>query len=320
MNSKPDIVVVGSPSYGALAEEVAKAGNWTNVRVEWGQYPDGGGFHRVNYRDVQGRKVAIVGGTINAYERQSILSLATTLIPYRVEGLIICNPCMGTQRGDRWTEEGERAAAKLEMAQFSALPGVESIELLLFDLHQECVADFADMALRTAPCRYNKLTRQIVSELAGAEGRVASADIGGTGRVKRLSAETGILPVFAHKDRYSPTDVKVRVASDPALIAGRVVVLVDDILETGNTADAAGAAYRECGAIDVKGVFSHAPTTVEALKRLRDRGNLSEVHFTNSHPNAVKLGEALPEFVKVRTVGTIIKEAIVDPWDWLPKR
>ena len=308
-----------------MARRVAAAGSWSYLDITWGQYPGGHNYHRLDRRLILDRFVAIVGGTVNSGERDAVLNLASTLIRLGAAGLTICNPCLGSQRDDKWTFEAQHPAAKLELKQFSDLPRAALIDLLLFDLHNEYVCLYGEGDLRVVPCRYNEVTSAAVEELGrvgieqGAkEFVVGSTDLGGRGRTRRLAEQIGKAAVFCDKERLSPTEVRISVASNRELIAGRAVVLVDDILETGGTADGAARAYLGQGASAVFGVFSHACGTVEQVRNLRDQGNLARILVSDSHPQALEIEQALPEFVGVKSIVGVIRDSIADPWNWLP--
>lgn len=100
---------------------------------------------------------------------------------------------------------------------------------------------------------------------------------------------------IAHKDRRGDRDVEV--ALPPLDLAGRQVVLVDDVASTGRTLAGAARQARERGAADVQAVVVHALFVDDALEHLQ-RAGVSAVWSTDSirHPsNAIALQPLLTQ-------------------------
>lgn len=94
-------------------------------------------------------------------------------------------------------------------------------------------------------------------------------------------------PAFIIKRRTSGTDTEV--ADISADVAGKLVVIYDDMCRTGGSAIKAAQAYIAKGAIGVILVITHVVMPGKSLERLKDSGVFFCVVGSDSHPRAIEL-------------------------------
>ena len=93
-------------------------------------------------------------------------------------------------------------------------------------------------------------------------------------------------------------------------VAGRQVVVYDDMVRSGSSLLNAAEAYREAGASDVACVTTHGLFPGSALKRIKESGLISRVVCTNSHPRAVELAEQADGFLGVRSISRVLADVV----------
>jgi ribose-phosphate pyrophosphokinase len=117
--------------------------------------------------------------------------------------------------------------------------------------------------------------------------------------VSAIAAASGLESGVARKERLG--DRSVRVALPDLPVAGRPVVLIDDVASTGRSLEEAARQLVEHGATSVSALVTHALFVDDALARLRAAG-ISQICSTDSVPHATNgmpldglLAAALPE-------------------------
>ena len=112
--------------------------------------------------------------------------------------------------------------------------------------------------------------------------------------VSELANRLGVSHAVAHKIRRGDRSVEAALA-DPAVVQGRPVLLVDDIVSSGSTLVACAHNIIEAGATSVDAIVTHALFPPDINKEFI-RAGIRSVRSTNSvpHPtNAIALDGAL---------------------------
>lgn len=108
---------------------------------------------------------------------------------------------------------------------------------------------------------------------------IASPDQGGFLRAQGVADALGLTTVCMHKKRIEKDCVVMQsIAGD---VAGKIVIIIDDILDTGKTAVQACNTLREHGATRIIGCFSHAVLASGSLARL-SQSCFDEIFISNS--------------------------------------
>ncbi len=112
-------------------------------------------------------------------------------------------------------------------------------------------------------------------------------------------------PAFIIKRRVSGEETEV--ADISADVAGKFVVIYDDMIRTGGSAISAARAYLHKGALAVALVSTHGVLPGDSKKRLQDSGCFYRVMVTDTHPNAVALQD---DFLQVVTIAELLNESL----------
>ena len=117
--------------------------------------------------------------------------------------------------------------------------------------------------------------------------------------VAELAKLLGVAHTVAHKIRRGDHSVELTFP-DPALLAGRPALLVDDIVSSGGTLIACAKALLAAGSRSIDAVITHALFAPEMMREFNDAG-IRSVRSTTSvpHPsNAIALDEILAKALR----------------------
>jgi ribose-phosphate pyrophosphokinase len=226
---------------------------------------------------------------IDALKRASAKRI-TAVIPY-----------FGYARQDRKPGPRTPISAKL-VANLITVAGANRV--LTMDLHADQIQGFFDIPvdnLYASPL----MAADLREHYDPADLVIVSPDVGGVGRArgiaKRLDAQLAI--VDKRRERAGVSEV-VNVIGD---VAGRLCVLVDDIVDSGGTLCNAAEALLEAGATRVVAYVTHGVLSAGAVGRIA-ASRLETLVITDSirATEAVRVADRIREI----TVAPLIGEAI----------
>jgi ribose-phosphate pyrophosphokinase len=207
-------------------------------------------------------------------------------------------PFYGYARQDRKDQPRVPITAKLVA---NLLVAAGATRVLTMDLHSQQIQGFFDIPvdhLFASPVFFKYLEK-----LKGKKMVVISPDIGG---MKMAAAYANILGAslgMVWKKRTSATTVEsITIVGE---VAGKDVLIVDDITETAGTLTNAAKLMREAGASSVRAAVSHSLLSPVAYERLA-KGYIDELITTNTIPIDPR---GLP--IRVLSVAGLLGEAIV---------
>ena len=90
-----------------------------------------------------------------------------------------------------------------------------------------------------------------------------------------------------------------------AQVAGKRVVIYDDMIRTGGSLTSAARAYKEAGAVAIDAIATHGLFPGDSLARLEQSGLFGRIVVTDSHPRAVTRAST---FLEVESVAPLIVE------------
>ena len=296
--SIPGLKIFTGNSNRPLAEEIC-----VHMKVPLGEatvtsFPDGESFVKIN-ENVRGQDVYIVQPTCTP-TNQSLMELLIMIDAARrasAKRITAVMPFYGYARQDRKDQPRVPITAKL-VANLLVAAGANRI--LTMDLHSQHIQGFFDIPvdhLFASPVFFKYLEHFSADNMV-----VVSPDVGG---MKMAAAYAGILGAqlgMVWKKRTSATTVDtVNVVGD---VAGKHVLLVDDITETAGTLTNAAKIMRASGALSVRAAVSHALLSPIAYERLA-LGHIDELITTNSIPVDPR---NLP--IKVLSIAPLMADAI----------
>jgi ribose-phosphate pyrophosphokinase len=184
-------------------------------------------------------------------------------------------------------------------------------------LHGSTCGDEGSMKLRvrTLTCHAPNIEDVLTggNEYGLADFTVGSTDAGRAKWVESLCRDMiklklPVHPAFIIKRRISGTDTVV--ADISADVAGKLVVIYDDMIRTGGSAISAAKAYLARGAIGVILISTHGVLPGDSKKKLKDSGCFDHIIVTDSHPSAVAQAD---EFLHVIPTGSLLVDQVLGP-------
>ena len=335
-NKKPILIATGS--YGYLAAAMISSGYFQAGKLGRGQgdkgeplledkpYPDGERYHRL-LTDVEGRKVVLVGGTIDDRETMELFDLANTLVDHGAQELKLVVPYYGYSTMERAIKDGEAVKAKYRARLLSAIPQAVTGNLIyLLDLHSEGIQHYFEGGLHARhvyakPVVIESVKAMLVRD-AGATTPAqikaalerpfvfASTDAGRAKWVESLTSDMNKLGMAAQsafiiKRRVSGSASEVRDIS--ADVDDALVIIYDDMIRTGGSLLKAAAAYRDKGARSVSAIATHCLMPGATREKLAASGLISHIAVTDSHPLALSLQN---DFLSVHTISNLLAEKV----------
>jgi ribose-phosphate pyrophosphokinase len=237
------------------------------------------------------------GGSVND-SLMELLLMIDALRRASAQRITAVVPYYGYAKQDKKTKGREPISAKL-VANMLAAAG--AARLVTLDLHAAQIQGFFDIPvdnLMAAPDLSNYLKR---SDLQGDSIVVVSPDAGGVARAENFAKRLRSTIAVIIKRRPEP-DVS-EVSHVVGEVAGRIAVVVDDMISTGGTLVKAAEKLKEMGATDVYTLATHGIFAGDAIPQL-ESSPIKKVVVTNTIPRDPK-GK-----IEVLSIAQILADAI----------
>ena len=299
-------LVFSTSAYGYLGEAIANHGNWEHGAIARKTFPDGEHYLRVD-SDPADRDVILVGGTVDETATLELYDLACGLVTEGAQRLRMVIPFYGYSTMERAIRPGEVVTAKTRARLLSSIPmASRGTQVFMLDLHVASIAHYFDGDIRTIHVYGKSLVIAAARRLGGSDFVLACTDAGRAKWVESLANDLGVEPAFVYKRRLDGSSTEVTGVS--AKVAGRRVVIYDDMIRTGGSLLGAAAAYKEAGAVQIDAIATHGLFPGDSLTKIRDSGLLGQIVVTDSHPRAVALAN---DFLHVDSTATLLTEHLI---------
>jgi phosphoribosylpyrophosphate synthetase len=246
--------------------------------TKWSSFPDGtdnieiGGFLPENR--ISGADVLMLASFHDNGVTLSQFSVMITLLTSFINSLTVVLPFYPTGTMERVTTEGQVATANTYAQLFSNLPSCgKPTRLMTYDLHtlqnRFYLHNNACASLQTAiPVLVDRLKAS-----NPAIDCIAFPDDGAAKRFARMFTElTGDFEmVTCGKTRGEGGDKRVITIQDGSC-AGKRVLIVDDLVQTGGTLLECGRALKAAGALEVSAYATHGVFPDESWRRFTRQG------------------------------------------------
>ena len=201
---------------------------------------------------------------VDALKRSSAKSI-TAVVPY-----------YGYARQDRKAEPRVPISAKL-VANLMETAGITRV--VTVDLHASQIQGFFDIPVDNL---YGAiLFNEYVKSKNLKNPIVASPDIGGVARARYFAKTMGLDMVIVDKRREKANHSEVmNIIGD---VAGKDVIMIDDMIDTAGTMVKAASALKKKGATSVMACCTHPVLSGPAYERI-ESGELDELVITNTIP------------------------------------
>lgn len=291
-------VVLAGSSHPELASSLAQSLGSRLVHRTLDRFPDG--EQRVQLRDdVRDREVYVVQSLI-APIGDHLLELLLLADACRrggakqVTGVI---PYLAYARQDRREVEGMPLGARVVA---DALGGALD-RLISVDLHSAGVEGCFSLPVEHVSCA--ALLADAVRP-GSAEAVVVSPDLGGAKRAERFARALGLPVAIIHKSRRSGSEVSVQGVVGE--VEGRAAIIVDDIVSTAGTIEAAVGALLGAGATkDITVCATHGLFVGPAGDRLRPLP-IRRIVVTDTLPRS----PSAPAITEVISTAALVAETI----------
>ena len=273
--------------YDYLGAAIAREGGWEHGKIHREQFPDGEHYCRIE-TDPADRDVILVGGTIDDAATLALYDLACGLVNNGAYRLSMVIPYFGYSTMERSTREGEIVTAKTRARLLSSIPlASRGTQVFLLDLHVASIAHYFEGGIRPIHVYAKDLVIETARRLGGSDFVLACTDAGRAKWVESLANDLGVQAAFVYKRRVSGSETHVTGVS--AQVAGKRVVIYDDMIRTGGSLINAAQAYKDAGAVAIDAVATHGLFPGDSLARIQATGLFGQVATTDSHPRAVAL-------------------------------
>ena len=280
-----NLLVFSTPESAYFAGKIAQGLGAPLGKISRDRFADGELYHRIEIEgrnDLFGKTAIFVASTNTDKSFDDLEKIGFTLADYGTTRRIFVIPFFGYSTMERAVEPGEAVAAKINARRLSAIPNSDKGNIfLLLDLHVSAILHyFEGDCLRYELYGENVLTKAI-EELNLEKFVLGTADLGKTKWVETFADKFKTDIVFIRKTRVFKTTKVMDVIGD---VAGKKVVIYDDMTRSGGTLIAAAEAYRQRGATEVYAVLSHLALSDETVIKKLVASPLKKIIATNSHP------------------------------------
>lgn len=259
-----------------LAEKVAKAYGVSLGDVKVADFSDGE-FQPSFEETVRGMDVFIIQSTMppadNLMELLLMIDAAKRASARKI--IAIC-PYFGYARQDRKDKPRVAIGAKL-VANMLMAAGVDRI--MTMDLHADQIQGFFEVPvdhLYGSTIFYPEMERLNNGNLI-----MAAPDAGGAKRANSYAKKLNTGLAICHKQRKQANEIaEMTVIGD---VAGKDVILVDDMCDTAGTLTKAADLFMEKGAKSVRAFCTHAVLSGPAYERI-EQSQLTELIVTDTIP------------------------------------
>ena len=276
MDKAPFKVFCGSASR-PLAEKICNSLGCELGKMNITHFADG--EFAVSFEEsIRGCQVFLVQSTYpnsdNLMELLLMMDAAKRASAHKVIPVI---PYFGWARQDRKDKPRVSIGAKL-VADLLSVAGLD--RLITMDLHADQIQGFFNVPVDHLYA--STVFVKYVQENFDLDNLViASPDVGGSKRAGSYAKYLGLPLVLCHKTRERANVVsEIRVIGD---VAGKDVLIIDDMVDTAGTLTKAADVMKNAGAKSVRAIVSHAIMSDPASQRVND-SSLVELITTDSKP------------------------------------
>lgn len=273
-----DMILSGSASQVLAAELAAELGE-PLADVEYERFPDGELLASApGIADADPDRAIVVASTVSSDAHLELLQLQDLAREWTDGPVVTVLPYMGYARQDRAFAEGHPVSARAVARAISS--GTDRV--LTVNPHEEAVCDFFEVPAESVAAA-GRLADPLPADLADPvflspdEGAV---DLAGT---VRDAYGAGELDYF-EKTRLSGSEVEL--SPSDADVAGRDVVVADDIVATGSTMAGAVGILNERGADRVFVTCVHPMLASNAVTKL-SRAGVEAIYGTDTIERSV---------------------------------
>lgn len=272
-------------------------------------FPDGEHYLRFDLDSrlgLLGKHVVIVAATESTTSIDEVYRLGCAAVKLGAQTLVMVLPYFGYSTMERAVKPGEVVSAKTVARLLSAIPRAPQGNFVLtMDLHASGIVHYFEGDVVALEVYAEPKIVKAIEELGLSDLCLASTDMGRAKWVEVFANHLHAPVALIHKKRISGSQTKVSaVVGD---VAGKNVVLFDDMIRTGGSLIQAAECYLSAGAKSVHAAATHLVIPEGTVARL-EASPLARIIGTDTHPNH-RLVEGREKFQIVR-VADVFAEVV----------
>ena len=224
-------------------------------------------------------------------------------------------PCYPYARQDKKGGPREPITARL-VANMLENAGIDRI--IVMDLHTPQIQGFFNvpvdnlysMPLVITYFRKNIFKKKTLQQIQN-DYVLAAPDAGAIKRTLKFGKSMKLNTIFIHKDRsyeIANTINTMMIVGDPQRIRGKIVIILDDMCDTGSTLVKCCSLLIENGAKEVLCVVTHGILSGPAAKRINSCKQMSKMIVSNTLPQ--EKNQKIINKLEVFDISDLIKEVI----------
>lgn len=280
-----------------LAEKIAQAYGESLGEVKYQQFSDGE-MSPFIAESVRGHEVFIVQSTFPPADNfMELLLMIDAAKRASAESINVIIPYFGYARQDRKDKPRVAIAAKMIANLLSA---AGATRIMACDLHADQIQGFFDIPVDHLDGAY--IFVPYLKSLNLPDIMFASPDVGGIKRARYFAKYFDADLAVCDKHRKEANKIEsMRLIGE---VAGKDVILVDDLVDTAGTICKAASLLKENGAKSVRAVCTHAVLSGKAYENISN-SVLEEIVVSDTIPMKQQISK-----VKVLTVSNLFAKAI----------
>ncbi|MGB9168051.1 MAG: ribose-phosphate pyrophosphokinase [Nitrososphaeraceae archaeon] len=290
-----DSVVIAGPASEQLASNIAKRLNIKVIKPELRIFADG--ESKIKIESVENKQCIIIQSLYPPIDRHIIQLLMMIQKCRKDKALktIVVIPYMAYARQDKAFLEGEVISISI-LAEIIEYFGVSRV--ITVDIHSESSLSYFGNIIKNISA-IPVLAEYALQNIFLNNAIIISPDFGGLKRAQKFGQIIQREVTFLKKTRDRPTGM---VSIEDVLdfkVKDKDVILVDDMISTGNSIIKACEVLRKNGADSIFVICSHALLLDKALDKII-RAGTTEIISTNSIPNScskVDLSKIISEVI-----------------------
>jgi ribose-phosphate pyrophosphokinase len=287
--------------YEYLAERVLASGLFEKGELEVSHFTDGERYQRI-ICNVEDRDVVLLGGTVSDQATLELYDLASSLVSYGANSLTLVIPYFGYSTMERAVLSGEIVTAKTRARLLSCIPrSNRGNKVLLFDLHSEGIQYYFEHGLYPVHVYCKDIVIAAAREYGGNNFVMASTDAGRAKWVESLANDMGVNAAFILKRRLKGDHTEVSAIN--ADVAGKTVIIYDDMIRSGGSIINAAQTYKNAGAGDIYVITTHGLFVNDGINKLKNSGLIKKLICTDSHVNTQYIAD---DFTEIRSLAGLI--------------
>ncbi|MEO7082651.1 MAG: ribose-phosphate pyrophosphokinase [Flavobacteriales bacterium] len=300
-NPNDSAKIFGGTATRGLAERIAAESGQKLGEVTVSRFSDGE-FQPSFEETVRGNTVFIVQSTMppsdNLFELLLMVDAAKRASAQRIVAVI---PYFGFARQDRKDKPRVSIGAKL-VANMLTAAGVDRV--MTMDLHADQIQGFFEVPVDHLFA--SSIFLQHIQRLDLDDLIIAAPDTGGTKRANAYAKHLGVDMAICYKQRKVANKVdSMTVIGD---VAGKNVILLDDMVDTAGTLTKAAGMMMEQGAKSVRAMCTHAVLSGDACERIQNSA-LTELIVTDTIPVGADKLHSAPK-IKQLSVAQLFADVI----------